>query len=433
MARHLAFRSFTVVVLATFCFICVTARAGAAEKQAKPRVLVIDYAVELGKARPVVGFLGGLRDTIPNSLVKPLHPSLWRIGHQFRGRITGGLPAAIDRVEKLGAKYKLVMSDLITSNHKDWGKMDWAKYQADIQRLVKKVGTRARRIIWEPVNEPDISHKPIERYYELYAHAFRALRKADPRLEICGPGFAFPSYKKTQKFLDYCRDNDLECNYLSWHYTGWDPHSPESQKWQIGKLPSLAKGYPKQKIREIHCDEWGAGPAKPGRLHPGRAVVWFHYLENVYKVDRACRANWGKEDDYLGGIVTADAKPHPVWHVYRLYASAKGTTRVRCTGNDRQLACLAAKTKNRREVLLGYLGKTTIPVELELRGVGIKNARIDIRVIGGTDLGRVLPPDADLPHAANYRTRDDSGMLKIAFDNVRQNEAYYITVTPAKH
>jgi hypothetical protein len=379
-----------------------------------------------------VGFLGGLRDSIPDSLIQPLHPTLWRIGHQFRGRIAGGLPSAIDRVEKLGARYKLVMSDLMTSNSKDWEKMDWAKYDADIERLVKEVGDRAGRIIWEPVNEPDISHKPIERYYELYARAFRALRKSDARLEICGPGFAFPSYEKTRLFLDYCRDHDLECNYVAWHYTGWDPQAPESQKWRLGELPDLCKQYPKQRIREIHCDEWGAGPDKPGRLDPGRAVVWFHYLENVYKVDRACRANWGKEDDYLGGIVTADAEPHPVWHVYRLYAAAKGATRVRCTGSDRQLACLVAKAKDRCEVLLGYLGTATIPVELELRAVGIKDASVDIRVIGTADLGGVLPADTDLPRATNSRTRRDGDVLRITIENVRENEAYYVTVTPAK-
>jgi xylan 1,4-beta-xylosidase len=432
MVVHLAFGSFTAAASAALILAFATTAAGAAETKSAPRVLVVDFAAELGQARPVVGFLGGLRDSIPDSLIKPLHPTLWRIGHQFRGRIAGGLPAAVDRVEKLGARYKLVMSDLITSNSKDWEKMDWAKYDADIQRLVKEVGDRAGRIIWEPVNEPDISHKPIERYYELHARAFRALRKADARLEICGPGFAFPSYDKTRQFLDYCRDNDLECNYVAWHYTGWDPQAPENQKWRLGELPDLCKQYPKQKVREIHCDEWGAGPDKPGRLHPGRAVVWLHYLENVYKVDRACRANWGKEDDYLGGIVTADAQPHPAWHVYRLYAAAVGATRVRCTGSDRQLACLAARARDQCQVLLGCTGTAPIGVELELRAVGIKDPSVDIRVIGTADLGGVLPADADLPQAVNYRARRDGDVLRITFDNVHENEAYYVTVTPAK-
>ena len=188
---------------------------------------------------------------------------------------------------------------------------------------------QSRRIIWEPVNEPDISYKPIAGYYELYAHAFKALREAEPQAQICGPGFAFPSYDKYRAFLDYCRANHLECNYLAWHYTGWDPAAPEKQKWHLGRLRELQKEYKEQKIREIHCDEWGAGPDKPGRLQPGRAVVWFHYLENVYGVDRACRANWGRQDDYLGGIITSSGEPLPVYHAYRYYGSTKGQT-ARC-------------------------------------------------------------------------------------------------------
>lgn len=53
---------------------------------------------------------------------------------------------------------------------------------------------------------------------------------------------------------------------------------------------------------------------------------------------------------------------------------------------------------------------------------------------GGVDnLRGVLPRDADLPQAANCRTRRDNGVLRITFDNVRKNEAYCVTVTPAEH
>ena len=120
---------------------------------------------------------------------------------------------------------------------------------------------------------------------------FQGVTPGRPRAQICGPGFAFPSYIKYRAFLDYCRSNHLECNALAWHYTGWDPAVPEKQLWQQGRQREFLTEYPEQKIGEIHCDEWGAGPEQPGRLQPGRAAVWFHYLENVYQVDRACRAN----------------------------------------------------------------------------------------------------------------------------------------------
>ena len=127
-----------------------------AHAQEAAKTIVIDFSRELGPVAPRTGFLGGLRDATPDAVIQPLHPALWRIGHQFRGRIAKGLPSAIDRVEALGTSYKLVMSDQIGDKPKDF-----AAYESAVKKLVAQVGARSSRVIWEPVNEPDISHKPI--------------------------------------------------------------------------------------------------------------------------------------------------------------------------------------------------------------------------------------------------------------------------------
>ena len=391
----------------------------------------VDFDRELGKVIPRTGFLGGLRDSFPDELIEPLHPTLWRIGHQFRGRIKAGLPGAIERVERLGAKYKIVMSDLITSwpaKGKDWKDFDWNKYEADVKKLVAEVGDKASTVIWEPVNEPDCNQKPIERYYELYGHAFKALREVNKDLEICGPGFAFPSYEKYQVFFDYCRENHLECNYLAWHYTGWEADAPEKAKWRLGQMREFLKAYPQQKIKEIHCDEWGSGPAEPGRLHPGRAVVWFHYLENVYQVDRACRANWDGADDYLGGIVTTQGEPYPVYHAYRWYAAAKGQTRVEVTGNGPVLACLASKTEGRREVLVGSIQKGFVAVTLELKDGALKDYQIEVRRLPNANLDTPLA-EADIPAFKDFKLERQANGLRLTLPQVQENEAYRVVLT----
>ncbi|MGA2499020.1 MAG: hypothetical protein ABSH20_14860 [Tepidisphaeraceae bacterium] len=141
--------------------------------EVSPVVITIDCATDLGKVSPRVGFLGGLRDGTPDEWLRPLDISLWRIGHQFRGRVAGGLAAAVDRVEGLGATYKLVMSDLVKSQPEDWG-----VYEADVKRLVGQVGiARAQRMIWAPVNEPDLSHKPIEKQIAMNGVAGRKSRR----------------------------------------------------------------------------------------------------------------------------------------------------------------------------------------------------------------------------------------------------------------
>lgn len=397
----------------------LTHPSAAAEENGK--TLTIDFAAEAGPVSPRVGFLGGLRDSTPDEILRPLNISLWRVGHQYRGRIAEGLPAAIDRVESLGGVYKLVMSDLIRSQP-----TDWAVYEADVKKLVEQVGNRSGTIIWEPVNEPDISHKPIEKYYELYAHAFKALREADPKAQICGPGFAYPSYDKYRLFLDYCRENHLECNHLAWHYTGWDPNVPEQAKWQLGKMRAFIGEYPAQKIKEIHCDEWGAGPDKPGRLHPGRAIVWFHYLENVYQVDRACRANWGKEDDYLGGIVTSDHQPHPVYHVYRWYGQTKGQTRVPVEGNGKALAALASKSPTGAEILLGSIEKNPQKITLQLKNMPL--ASVAVKRIPGADLDGTLAED-QIPVAKGCTFERNGNDATLTIESVEENQAWQIVLT----
>ncbi len=386
--------------------------------------IVIDFGRELGHVEPRTGFLGGLRDSTPDSVIQPLHPCLWRIGHQFRGRIAKGLPGAIDRVQLLGATYKLVMSDLIGSKPKDY-----TAYENAVKKLMAQVGTNSSRIIWEPVNEPDISHKPITEYYEVYAHAFKALREADPQAQICGPGFAFPGYTKYRSFLDYCRSNKLECNFLSWHYTGWDPAAPEKQKWELGRLRELMAEYKDQKIREIHCDQWGAGPDKPRRLHPGRAVVWFHYLENIYHVDRACRANWGKEDDYLGGIITKDAEPLPVYHVYRYYGSTKGQIRVGTEGNDSSIAALGSKKGDHYEILLGSISKLPSNVQLELKGLPAKDFKVEGRLVPTLNLDAPLD-EKNIPVFKDFKTKHETGVLRITIGRVEENQAYHFLLSP---
>lgn len=405
------------------CLISVLAALPLWAADVAPVLISIDYAGDLGKVSPRVGFLGGLRDGTPEELLRPLNISLWRIGHQFRGRVAGGLPAAVDRVEALGASYKLVISDLVKSQPTDWN-----VYEADVKKLLGQVGPRAKRIIWEPVNEPDLSHKPIEKYYELYAHAFKALREVDPELQICGPSFAFPSYEKYQAFLNFCRERKLECNYLAWHHAGWDVQTPEKKGAKLGRLREFIDTYKDLKIREVNCDEWGGGPDKPTRENPGRlnaglAAVWFYYLENVYKVDRACRANWGKEDDYLGGIVDQEHRPHPVYEVYRIYAQTKGQTRLDTKGCTGTIGALASKgSAGGLEVLLGSIDKGTQAVTIEVANLPQAASSVEVKVFAGKAKPETI--------TAAMERRD--GKLRIVLPKVETDRAYYVTMVSKK-
>lgn len=425
---------FYIVPLATIAALQLNANLRADDKavESPKHTFSIDLTQTLGQERPIIGFLGGLRDETPDALVAPLHPSLFRIGHQFRGRIKGGLPTAIARVQSFGAEYKLVMSDLIKSDG-----ADPAKYEADVAKLVAQVGDQADKIIWEPANEPDVSYKPIEKYFELYARAHAAVRKVVPSARLTGPSYAFPSYDKYKAFLDYCRQRKLECNDLCWHYTGWDPEAPRKQHWRLEQLRELIKEYPEQKIGEIHCDEWGAGPEKPtadhpGRLEPGRAVVWFYYLRDVYQIDRACRANWGHADDYLGGIVNDKHEPCPAYYAYRWYGELAGMTRVAVAGNSREAAVLAGIRMENKQVVeaqfvVGSIDKTHPSIRLLLNGVAPGPWKLETQWLANKDLA--TPLTTAPPHRDDIQLQISDRGYFIDLPAVGENEAYRLRMS----
>ncbi len=225
----------------------------------------------------------------------------------------------------------------------------------------------------------------------------------------------------------------MECNYLSWHYTGWNPNDPEQGKWGLGRMREFIDEYKEQKIREVHCDEWGAGPDKPGRLEPGRAIVWFYYLEDIYKVDRACRADWGKEDDYLGGIITPKNETFPVYVAYKWYGTTKGQTRVAASGNSKTIAALASKTANEYEVLLGSVEMGVVKVALELKGRDLKNLTVEAHVVGRGKLDQPMDAGASTDgEVEKVEMENTESGLRVVLPRVGENEAWHIVLRAAK-
>ena len=144
----------------------------------------------------------------------------------------------------------------------------------------------------------------------------------------------------------------------------------------------------------------------------------------------ACRANWGREDDYLGGLVDADGHPFPVYHAYRLYAGMTGQTRVATEGNNRTIACLASRDEGRLEVLLGSVAQGSRKVVLELQGLGTQPLQSEVRFIPNTNLDEPLAA-SDIPVLKQYSCERHASMLRVTLDNVAENQAYHVVLRPA--
>ncbi len=148
-------------------------------------------------------------------------------------------------------------------------------------------------------------------------------------------------------------------------------------------------------------------------------------------MDRACRANWGREDDYLGGLVDVEGRPFPVYHVYRMYAGMSGQMRVATEGNNRTLACLASRSDGRWEVLLGSVAQGSRKVVLELQGLGTQPLQPEVQFISNTNLGEPLAA-SDIPVLKKYSWERQASMLRITLDEVAENQAYHVVLRPGE-
>ncbi|MEI7733613.1 MAG: hypothetical protein WCO56_28870 [Verrucomicrobiota bacterium] len=447
--KQSTFRITAGLISALFLFVQPTSA-----KAAPTNDLTVNFNQEVRTIKPLIGFLGFLkRDQIPASLIQELNPAAWRIGWQFPGGRPSGLNATIDKVQAYGAQYKLCIGDLL--NYKT---TNYTRYEADVKALVQAVGlTRAKNIIWEPVNEPDNigaittpgaakgSAASIARFYEIYKHSFKALREMDPTLQIAGPGFSGATYANYTAFLEYCKANHLEVNVLTWHNAGWYPNYPITKNKGVERYGEFKANYPAQQIKEIHCDEWGGSPwevignTNNASQRPGLAVIYFHYLENVYQLDRAGRANWTRStntlDDYLGNIISTNYVPLPVYHVYRYYGQTKNQKRVVSDGNYKSLAVLASKGVNgagqkTAELLLGSTEGTTRTVRLTLTNFPMANYDLKVQVLRGTNLGvELLAIDIPVLNPSAYTISNSAGNVIVTLDNVKAQEAYHFVFT----
>lgn len=73
---------------------------------------------------------------------------------------------------------------------------------------------------WEFWNEPEnFWAGPPEQFYQLYEKTAKALKSADPALQVGGDALAIPFMKGPYRdgFLEYCRAHNLPLDFYSWH------------------------------------------------------------------------------------------------------------------------------------------------------------------------------------------------------------------------
>ena len=399
--------------------------------------ITVDFGQPATGIISMSGFLHGIDPTKPpDSSVKPLQPKLWRVGRLD----------VYDRVIASGAEFQLLVSDLwgYGSNPKGWPYQNYPAWEAFIRQLAQQ--NKGKKIIWDIWNEPDLKNPfwkgSREQFFETYKRAYKILRQElGPSAMIGGPSISTYNKEYLTAFLDYCKTNKLEVNFLAWHELNdtiilfVDDHVFDAKR-NYQQSPF----YKELKLQKIYVNEIVGELAQ---YQPGEILGYLYNLEYA-KADGACRACWDTTgskkvsncfNNTLTGTVTPNTfEPRAAWWTYKAYADGVNSRVLSRSDNDR-LVALASKSnpQGKAQVLLGYFDRnyssaTTVTLNLKnLQALGIQSGQkvsLKLEKIPNNLEGAVQK----LVTVKEEQISAGSGSLTYTIPNFNVHEGYLLTV-----
>ncbi len=382
------------------------------------------------------GILHGIDPTKPpDNLIKPLQPKLWRAGRLD----------IYDRIIANGAEFQLVVSDLwgYGSNPKGWPYQNYPAWEAFVRQLAQQ--NKGKKIIWDIWNEPDLKNPfwngSREQFFETYKRAYKILRQElGPSAMIGGPSITNYNKEYLTAFLNYCKANKLEVNFLAWHELNdsmillIDDHVIDARR-------NFQSAYYKElKLQKIYVNEIVGNLAQ---YQAGEILGYLYNLEYA-KADGACRACWETRgankvsncfNNTLSGMVNPNTfEPRAAWWAYKAYADGVNSRVLSRSDNDR-VAALASKSnpEGKAQVLLGYFDRdyssvTSITLNLKnLTQLGIEKGqktRLKLEKIPNNQEGAVRK----LITVKEEILSVDGDSLIYVIPNFNVHEGYLLTV-----
>ena len=399
--------------------------------------ITVDFGQPATGITSMSGFLHGIDPTKPpDSSVKPLQPKLWRVGRLD----------VYDRVIASGAEFQLLVSDLwgYGSNPKGWPYQNYPAWEAFIRQLAQQ--NKGKKIIWDIWNEPDLKNPfwkgSREQFFETYKRAYKILREElGPSAVIGGPSISTYNKEYLTAFLDYCKANKLEVNFLAWHELNdtiilfVDDHVFDAKR-NYQQSPF----YKELKLQKIYVNEIVGELAQ---YQPGEILGYLYNLEYA-KADGACRACWDTtgskkvsncfNNTLTGTVVPNTFEPRAAWWTYKAYADGVNSRVLSRSDNDR-LVALASKSnpEGKAQVLLGYFDRnyssaTTVTLNLaNLPALGIQSGQkvsLKLEKIPNNLEGAVQK----LVTVKEEQILAGSGSLTYTIPNFNVHEGYLLTI-----
>ncbi|MCU0546423.1 MAG: beta-xylosidase [Oscillatoriaceae cyanobacterium Prado104] len=395
--------------------------------------VTVDFGIPT-PTKSMSGILHGI-DTAqpPDSSFKPLQFKLWRAGRLD----------IYDRIVNSGAEFQLVVSDLwgYGANPKGWPYQNYPAWEAFVRQLAQQ--NKGKKILWDIWNEPDLKNPfwngTREQFFETYKRAYRILREElGPSAMIGGPSITNYNKEYLTAFMDYCKANKLEVNFLAWHELNDTTIQLVDDRVIDARRNFLqSPSYRELKLQKIYVNEIIGNLAQ---YQPGDILGYLYNLEYA-KADGACRACWENKgvsncfNNTLSGMVTPNSfEPRAAWWAYKTYADGVNS-RVLSRSNLDRLVALASKSnpEGKAQVLLGYFDRnfsssTTVTLNLRnLQQLGIQpGQKVTLKL-------QKMPNNSEgaVPKLVAVKEENvvvDSDSLTYAIPNFQVHEGYLLTI-----
>lgn len=291
----------------------------------------INLSKKIDSVKSMSGFLLSLSTIKPSdSLIVEIRPKIWRVI----------FPDICGRVIKLGARAQFVLPDLwgYPFNRKNWlppynNFQEWDQYVTKIAKEMSVYDPNDILIdFWNEPNSEGFWKGSRSELFLTYCRTYKILRKElGPQVRIGGPSISGFNYEFIKEFLEYCKLNDCEVNFISWHeWDEWDSitHLPE----RVSKVKNdfqYNKIYSKLNIKEIFINEYAT---ESEQNSPAKLVRYLYYLEKS-GIDGACKACWDDKrgssncwNNSIDGLLDPiELKPRGIWWVYKYYSDGVGS------------------------------------------------------------------------------------------------------------
>jgi hypothetical protein len=267
---------------------------------------------------------------------------------------------------------------------------------------------------WSSSMEPgEFFDGTIEQYCRMYERMVRGVRRADPTALVGGPGQGHDAeWTHVRALLDFCDDNDVPLDFISWHRYDVDPQVYADDvamiRDEIAKHPSLGD-------LELVIDEWNISRGRYMSRFPAGHEAHFalyqavataavmHALVNA-DVDLALFHTPASSFGYVYSAIAADGTVKPVYNILRMFA-ALGDERLPVTApGDTGVRCLASREGDVVSLLVYYYHPDIAPgvtsgakaIRLSLTGVPFDGAAgCGVYLLDGEHSNRYTqPPDA---------------------------------------